>query len=67
MHGDMLDIHEIAVLLRCSDATVRRLIDAGKLKGERLSEKSPRRVRRSDLESYVAKQRLTIDWGVLQQ
>jgi len=66
MDDTMLDISQIATLLQCSDSTIRRLIDRGKLLGERLSPTSPRRVRRSNLEQYIHNQNITVDWSLLE-
>lgn len=66
MEDTMFDINQIAVLLQCSDSTVRRLIDKGNLQGERLSPTSPRRVKRSNLEKYLSDHKIAVDWSLLQ-
>ena len=65
MTAKMLDVSEIATLLQCSEPTIRRLIDKGELKGERLSDTSPRRVSMEALEEYATRRNLTLDWSLV--
>ena len=60
-----LGLTECAEALHTSVQTIRRLIDKGKLPGERLSAESPRRVKRSDLVQYAIEHKLTLDWSKL--
>jgi excisionase family DNA binding protein len=51
---DLLDYKQVADRLNCSDASVRRLVDAGKLKTVPVTPSGRRRmVRLVDLQSYL--------------
>lgn len=56
-----LGITECAEALHTSVDTIRRLVDKGKLQGERLSAESPRRIKRSDLVKYAIDHNLTLN------
>lgn len=65
MYNQMLDVSEISTLLHCSDATVRRLIDAGRIKGIRLSDTAPRRVHKDELQRYADEREIELDWSLI--
>lgn len=65
MHQQLLDVKNIAILLRCSSSTVRRLIDRGQIKAERLTQTSPRRVHQQHLEQYAQQHGILLDWSLL--
>ena len=65
---DMLTTGEAAAVLQVSDETIRRYIDRGTLRGERLPQKrSYRRVSREELERFATVYKLTLDWTKLSQ
>lgn len=65
---DILETSDIAALLECSDATARRLIDAGEIESmPRLTHRSPRRVRREQLEAYAERKGIALDWSRLKK
>ena len=62
---DLLTVSDVAVLLRCSENTTRRFIDRGKIKAERLTQKSPRRIYKQHLDQYAQQQGIELDWSRL--
>ncbi len=67
MHQPLLEVKDVAILLHCSSATVRRIIDSGKMKAQRLTPTSPRRVHKPALEHYAQQQGILLDWSLLPQ
>jgi excisionase family DNA binding protein len=65
MQREMLEVRELAALLHCSEATVRRLIDRGQIKAIRLSDTSPRRVHRAELQRYAQERQIDLNWELL--
>jgi excisionase family DNA binding protein len=61
----MLEVSELAALLHCSEATVRRLIDRGLIKAIRLTDTSPRRVHRAELQRYARERQIELNWDLL--
>jgi hypothetical protein len=60
---DILETSHIALLLECSEATARRLIDAGEIKSmPRLTDRSPRRVRKEQMQAYADRKGIDLDW-----
>ena len=58
----LLEVHEVAYLLRCSQETVRRRIREHKLKAVRIG-KQAYRVKPADLEAFIEAQRVAIAHG----
>jgi excisionase family DNA binding protein len=57
----LLEVHEVAYQLRCSQETVRRLIRSGKLPAARLG--SHFRVKQSDLDAFIDSLMVHIAFG----
>lgn len=65
MDDTMLNSRDVAKLLQLSQQQARRIMD--RLGSERVTDTSPRRLKRKTLEDYVTKRNLSIDWSVLDE
>ena len=54
---------EVAIILRISKQTVRRMIDSGELGGHRVRPGSPRKVLANELQRYIRENNLIVDWA----
>lgn len=69
MQNDMLGTFDVAKLLRCSESTARRLLDELGQQGytiSRLTNNSPRRISRQDLQRYAESKGFILDWSTIQ-
>lgn len=57
----ILSTAEVARLLKCTDETVRRLIDAGTLPASRLWSKGNWRIKRDDVIAYAKLRNIELD------